>query len=193
MDLRCLEPWLFRIPVGAVSRLRILLYRILGMKIGRNNRIESIRVRRCSQIVIGNQCAITRGCMLFPHDKDSDQPRIVIGDHVFLNRSVFIDAGGLIEIASHSMIGPDTYIGDSNHSLAPKPDRDSSPMSIGHIKIGQGCWVGAKAVILKDVELGEFCIVAAGAVVTKSFPPRSVVAGVPARLIRTLPEERADS
>jgi acetyltransferase-like isoleucine patch superfamily enzyme len=63
-------------------------------------------------------------------------------------------------------------------------------MSDGSVKIGSHCWIGAKAIILKDVALGDYCIVAAGAVVTKSFPAGSVVAGVPAQLLRAevLPE-----
>jgi maltose O-acetyltransferase len=61
-------------------------------------------------------------------------------------------------------------------------------MQVGHVKIGNQCWIGAKAVILKDVELGDGCVVAAGAIVTKSFPANSVVAGVPARLLRCMTE-----
>jgi acetyltransferase-like isoleucine patch superfamily enzyme len=51
------------------------------------------------------------------------------------------------------------------------------------VKIGNHCWIGAGAIILKNVELGDACVVGAGAVVTKSFPNGSVIAGVPARLI----------
>ena len=57
-------------------------------------------------------------------------------------------------------------------------------MDLGSVLIGNGCWIGAKAVILKDVTLGDCCVVAAGAVVTRSFPEGSVVAGVPARLLK---------
>jgi acetyltransferase-like isoleucine patch superfamily enzyme len=56
-------------------------------------------------------------------------------------------------------------------------------MKKGQVKIGSRCWIGAKAAILKDVELGDGCVVGAGAVVTKSFPSNSVVAGVPARSV----------
>lgn len=50
-------------------------------------------------------------------------------------------------------------------------------------RLGNRCWIGAKAVILKDVELGDSCVVGAGAVVTKSFPAGSVIVGVPARIL----------
>jgi len=63
-------------------------------------------------------------------------------------------------------------------------------MERGKVCIGNGCWIGAKAVILKDVILGDRCVVGAGAVVTRSFAAGSVIAGVPARLIRTQPADR---
>jgi maltose O-acetyltransferase len=58
-------------------------------------------------------------------------------------------------------------------------------MDVGRVRIGNGCWIGAKAVILMNVELGDRCVVGAGAVVTRSFPADSVVVGVPARPIGT--------
>jgi serine O-acetyltransferase len=51
--------------------------------------------------------------------------------------------------------------------------------------VGDGCYLGPGAVLVGGVELGEGCVVGANAVVTTSFPPYSVVAGVPARLLRT--------
>ena len=81
------------------------------------------------------------------------------------------------------MFGPDVYITDSNHTFGENVSPQNMPMQRGKVKIGNHCWVGAKAVILKDVELGDYCVVAAGAVVTKSFPTGSVIGGVPAKLI----------
>ena len=94
-----------------------------------------------------------------------------------------IDACGFIEIGNNNMFGPDIYITDSNHSFGNGVSPAAQPMQRGKVKIGNHCWIGAKAVILKDVELGDYCVVAAGAVVTKSFPAGSVIAGVPAKLI----------
>jgi len=56
-------------------------------------------------------------------------------------------------------------------------------MSRGQVRIGNRCWIGAKAVILKDVELGDGSVVGAGAVVTRSFPKDSVLVGIPARAL----------
>ena len=94
-----------------------------------------------------------------------------------------IDACGLVVIGNNNMFGPDVYITDSNHQFGQGMAPAEHPMDRGSVRIGNRCWVGAKVVILKGVELGDGCVVAAGAVVTRSVKPGQVVAGVPARPI----------
>ena len=54
-----------------------------------------------------------------------------------------------------------------------------------HTRVGENCFIGGRALILPGVEIGDNCVVAAGAIVTKSVPPRSIVAGNPAKVIRS--------
>jgi acetyltransferase-like isoleucine patch superfamily enzyme len=54
-----------------------------------------------------------------------------------------------------------------------------------HTRIGSRCFIGARSIILPGVEIGDGSVVAAGSVVTKSVPPRSIVAGNPAQIIRS--------
>jgi acetyltransferase-like isoleucine patch superfamily enzyme len=167
---------------GATSRLRLAVYSLFGMKLGMRNRMEGGgRVRRCSQIQIGSYNAFTQGSWLWPNDVDFNGIRIRIGDRNYFNRNFMIDAGGLVEIGDRNMFGPDVYITDSNHRFDPGFAPGEQPMDVGKVKIGNCCWIGAKAVILKDVELGDGCVVGAGAVVTKSVLPGAVVVGVPAK------------
>ena len=172
-----------------MSRARILFYRAFGMGIGENCRLERIRVRRPSQIALGPSNSLTEGCWLWPIDEAYSGIRIQIGKRNFFNRNCMIDACGYVQIGDCNMFGPDVYLTDSDHTMLPPQWVADSPMKVGKVVIGNGCWVGARSVILRDVILGDYCIVAAGAVVTKSFPSRSLIAGVPARLIRTLPNE----
>lgn len=184
-----LEHLLLQAPRGALSRFRLLAYRLLGMRMGRRNRIEGGgRVRRCSQIELGSFNAFTQGCWLWPEDTDFDGVRIRIGNGNYFNRNVMIDACGLVRIGDENMFGPDIYIADSNHTFGPGISPQELPMQPGRVVIGNRCWIGAKAVILKDVVLGDGCVVAAGSVVTRSVPAGQVVAGVPARPMAVSPE-----
>ena len=79
------------------------------------------------------------------------------------------------------MIGPDVYIADSNHRFGDGLDPGDQPMDRGEIIIGDRCWIGAKAVILKGARLGDGCVVGAGAVVNTPVAAGEVVVGVPAR------------
>src|SRR6266481_1936495 len=112
-----IEPLLIRIPRGFVSRVRLLAYRALGMKMGRRNRIEGGgRCRRLRQIELGSFNSLTQGCWLWPLDEDFDGVRIRIGNGNYFNRNVMIDACGYVEIGNNNMFGPDIYITDSDHT-----------------------------------------------------------------------------
>ena len=179
-----IEPLLLRVPRGAASRLRLIVYRALGMRQGLRNRMEGGgRVRRCSQIAIGNNNAFTQGCWLWPEDSDFAGLRIRIGNSNYFNRNVMIDACGSVEIGDRNMFGPDVYIADSNHQYGDGLCPGEQPMVRGSVRIGNRCWIGAKAVIFGGVQLGDGCVVAASAVVTRAVEPGQVVAGVPARPI----------
>jgi acetyltransferase-like isoleucine patch superfamily enzyme len=183
--LKNFEPFFIRIPRGFASRIRLAVYRALGMKQGARNRMEGGgRCRRLSQIQIGDYNSFTQGCWLWPIDHPYDGIRIHIGNRNYFNRNVMIDACGYVEIGDENMFGPDIYITDSDHTFGPGVIPHKQPMQKGRVRIGNYCWIGAKVVILKDVELGDGCVVGAGAVVTKSFPSGSVIAGVPAMLLR---------
>lgn len=186
MDIRQrIEHLLFQAPRGLLSRCRLLVYRSLGMRIGMRNRMEGGgRVRRCSQIEIGDFNAFTQGCWLWPENTDFNGLRIRIGNYNYFNRNVMIDACGLVQIGDENMFGPDIYITDSDHAFGPGVAPKDSPMRVGCVSIGNRCWIGAKVAILKNVKLGDGCVVAAGSVVTRSVPPGEVVGGIPARPLK---------
>jgi acetyltransferase-like isoleucine patch superfamily enzyme len=150
------------------------------------------RVRRCKQIIIGDCNAFTEGCCLWPDDREYDGARIRIGNSNYFNRNVMIDACGLVEIGNQNMIGPDVYITDSNHRFGHGLVPGAQPMERGEVFIGNRCWIGAKAIILKGARLEDGCVVAAGAVVNRRVEAGQVVGGVPARPIGRAPIGRSD-
>ncbi|HEY6891403.1 MAG TPA: DapH/DapD/GlmU-related protein [Solirubrobacter sp.] len=106
------------------------------------------------------------------------------GRNVFVNHGcTAMDFGG-IDIGDDVMIGPNVQLISSGHPVDPETRR--SRITMAPIHIGRGVWIAAGATVLQGVTVGEDAVVAAGAVVTKDVPPRTLVAGVPARVIRTL-------
>jgi len=116
-------------------------------------------------------------------------PRIEIGDRVRAGPHLHVGAIGLVQIGHGTNIGSFVTIIDHSHGdpevATGKPPADDPLTSKGNISIGQRCWIGDKATVLGGVTIGDDSIVGANSVVTKSFPPHSVIGGIPAQLIRT--------
>ncbi|WP_461215950.1 DapH/DapD/GlmU-related protein [Lacticaseibacillus sp. GG6-2] len=106
-----------------------------------------------------------------------------IGSHVFINRDCFfVDLGG-IYIEDHALLGPRTTLISVNHNEDPAHRRD---LVLQSVRIKKGAWLGANVTINPGVTIGENAIVGSGAVVTKDVAANTVVAGVPAKFLRTI-------
>ena len=94
----------------------------------------------------------------------------------------YLQAGNGIEIGSGTIWAPNVAVISANHDMT---QQNNSWASASPVVIGDNCWIGTGATILPGVKIADNCIVAAGAVVNKSFEkPGSVIAGVPAQLIK---------
>lgn len=112
-----------------------------------------------------------------------EHAKLKIGDFTGITANTRIFVKDEIEIGSHTQISWDVQIMDTDfHTFEEQGMRKPNTKKI---TIGNRVWIGSRATILKGVEIGDGSVVAAGAVVTKSVPPRSVVAGNPARIIRS--------
>lgn len=114
---------------------------------------------------------------------------ISIGDGVVLSRGVHLVAFDGIEIGAGSMIGEYSSIRDANHRIDTTGEVGTLRHS-GHdsraIHIGREVWIGRGATVLAGVRIGDGAVIGANAVVTHDIPARSVAAGVPARILRSL-------
>ena len=106
-----------------------------------------------------------------------------IGKNVFINCCCHFQDQGGITIGDGSLIGHQVVLATLNHALEPDQRATTVP---GPIVIGKNVWIGAHATILQNVTIGDNAVIAAGAVVTRDVPANTVVAGVPAKAVKTL-------
>ncbi len=105
-----------------------------------------------------------------------------LGKNVFINLGCrFQDTGG-ITIGDGTLIGHGSTLTTLNHAVDPDRRADMVPAPI---VIGRKVWLGAAVTVVPGVTIGDGAIVGAGAVVTKDVPANAIVAGVPAKTIRT--------
>lgn len=118
---------------------------------------------------------------LFPPFYTDCGKNIHLGKRVFINAGCkFQDQGGIF-IGDDVLVGHNCVIATLNH--VPDPDRRADLIP-APVKIGNNVWIGANVTILQGVTIGNGAIIAAGAVVNKDVPPRAVVGGLPAKVIK---------
>ena len=110
---------------------------------------------------------------------------VVIGNHtrVGLHNTII----GPVIIGDNVNLAQGITVTALNHKFSDKEKRiDEQGVSTNPVKIGDDIWIGANAVILPGVNIGNHSVIAAGAIVTKDVPPHSLVAGVPAKIIKQI-------
>ncbi len=153
------------LPVGVASRLRTAIVRWCGLRVGLRSTIVG-------------RLAITGG--------GRASRRVRIGSDCFINLGCHLDATAPIEIGDRVALGQHVLMTTSSHDMG-RSDQRSGTLEHRAIRVGDGAWIAARAVVLPGVEIGEGAVVCAGAVVTRSVAPHTMVGGVPARVIKSLP------
>jgi acetyltransferase-like isoleucine patch superfamily enzyme len=138
-------------------------------------------------IQLGDNVSIARDSILFCTGVIAQKGiGITIGDRTGIGARAFLAGQGGITIGSDVITGPNIQIFSENHNFS---DLEQTIKTQGVTKqvtvIGSNCWLGGGVTILAGVTIGDGCIIAAGSVVTKSVPQNSVVAGVPAKVVKS--------
>jgi acetyltransferase-like isoleucine patch superfamily enzyme len=143
---------------------------------------DGVRIFHPENIIIGDTVYIGHDTILNGYYKG----RMTIGSNAWIGQQCFIHAAGDVMIGSHVGIGPGVKILTSAHSLAGDDDAImSGELEFSPVVIGDGSDIGVGAILMPGVSIGIGAQVAAGAVVTRDIGDRSIVAGVPARVIGT--------
>jgi acetyltransferase-like isoleucine patch superfamily enzyme len=136
------------------------------------------------RLTIGDATLLEPGCWITL----AAEARIRIGSGCFLNRNVMLAAQRGIEIGDHVMFANGCFVGDAAHRFddPEQPITHQGFTSKGPVQIGDNCWFGANCVVTSGVTIGERCVIGANSVVTEDLPPRTIAAGLPAKVIREI-------
>jgi len=151
-------------PAQTFSRTRTALLRAAGVSIGPSSLIQGpLRVTGT-----GNPCL-----------------DLSIGTFTLISGALHVDIGAPIHIGNRVRIGHDVSLLTVDHDVGPEEMR-SGRRKFGAIEIGDGAWLASRVVVLPGVRIGAGAVVAAASVVTRDVPDNTLVAGVPARFVRSL-------
>jgi acetyltransferase-like isoleucine patch superfamily enzyme len=137
-------------------------------------------------ITLGDGVTIRNGAMLRPssyYGREQGEGCIV-GPGSNVGALCYLGCAGFIEIGRDVLMGSMVQLIAEEHVVTGDETIKAAGTTRRGIRIGDGCWLGAGSIVLDGVELGAGCVVGAGAVVTRSWPAGSVLAGVPATLLR---------
>jgi acetyltransferase-like isoleucine patch superfamily enzyme len=107
---------------------------------------------------------------------------LIIGDDVYMNYGVTIEACHEIRVGDHVLMAPlVSIIDDNRHETEP-----GAVLYKGPIVIGNNVWLARNVAVIPGASIGDGCVIAANSVVCTDIPPNSLAAGAPARVIRKL-------
>jgi acetyltransferase-like isoleucine patch superfamily enzyme len=140
-------------------------------------------------ISIGHNVLIRKGARLEAVGPDmGGGPKLMIGDGTAIQFYFHCGAAEQVKIGRNVLMGGRVYITDHDHSFdeAELSARESPRLKVAPVEICDGAFLGEGCAILKGVRVGKRAVVAANAVVTRDVPDFTVVAGVPARVVKHL-------
>jgi acetyltransferase-like isoleucine patch superfamily enzyme len=183
------KPWL-----GATRGILFLGrgVRILNgglLRTGRNVYIGDYGYLDCLSVggvTLGDHVTIREGCWLqLTSHYSSPGDSVVIGNRVYIGPRSILGAGAKLTIGDQCQIGANVSFVAENHLFSGEADIYGQGVVKKGITIERDVWIGNNTTILDGVTVGEGSVIGAGTVLTRSVPARSVVVGVPGRVIKT--------
>lgn len=176
-----------------------ILMKMTGVQYGKHLLLKGVPVifnKSGAKLTIGEECIIKSSFLsnlvgLYSRTiivTRTSEAEIRIGDHVGISGAT-IYARKKIVIGDYTNVGGNVKILDNDfHPIEIEARNADIKEKIGTkpVVIGKNCFIGCNSLILKGTELGDGCVVGAGAVVCGKFPPNSVIAGNPAKIVRTI-------
>lgn len=151
-------------------------------------------LRGKKMVDLGIKLTTGRNCRIeaFLTGQDNKK-KIIFGKNIQINDNVHISALSKVTIGDDVLIASNCYISDNSHGVYKGIIDDSSPdvppskrdYLVDPVSIGKKVWIGEGVIIMPGVNIGEGCVVGAHSVVNKDIPSFSIVAGSPAKIIKT--------
>lgn len=139
-------------------------------------------------ITFGDRVTVGKYAMIRPSGNYGGEvgEGLVVGSNSNIGAYCYIGCSGMIRIGDNVMMSPRVSLYAENHNFADvtRPMKEQG-VTRQYIIIEDDCWIASHAVVLAGVTIGRGSVIAAGSVVTKDVPPYSIVAGSPARVIRS--------
>jgi len=167
------------------------VFRYLCRRVGRRLNLEGAppliigngRIELGDDVHVGSPCTWDVG----------PDAELIIGNRVSLNYRGVISVRDSVRIGDDTLVAGEVAIFDNtNHPVSParRLAREApSAAEVDPVVIGRNVWIGLRCTIMRGVTVGDNSVVAAGSVVTKSVPPDTLVAGNPARVIKSLTDD----
>ncbi|TAH09076.1 MAG: acyltransferase [Sphingobacteriia bacterium] len=160
------------------------------LQTGRDFIVEDFAEINCKShrgIIAGDRVTIGKHAIIRPSNAYGGDvgEGLKIGNNSSIGPFAYIGCSGYIEIGNNVIMGPRVGIFAENHHFNNLniPIREQG-VERSFVKINDDCWIASNVVILAGVTIGEGCVIASGSVVTRDIPAFSVVAGVPAKVIK---------